>query len=80
MKKVNSTLAINPSNSECCNCGKGADWRSKTHDWVYGYFEGSGTISGCGIEWTHLTSHYTNFDGLHDTIKKMRPDLVWVEA
>lgn len=68
-------LVINPSESWCGACGKGANPRAKSHDVVMSY-GGMAGQPGCGVAWTHVTSDYQSIDGLlYERVQAMRPDL-----
>lgn len=64
-----TTLFIDTDRSYCGACNKNAD-PNETHH-VMEVMQGD----GCGAEFTELSSHYMDFEGLHRSIRKMRPDL-----
>lgn len=68
-----NTLIINRSDSQCSNCGKGANPNAKHHTEVLGYGPAS---EGCGQLFTHVTSNYY---GMRDVCEVMRPDLIWID-
>lgn len=71
-------LYINPSDSRCGACGQGANPNEKQHDTVFEYSPNTGR-PGCGAKYDAVSSHYVNFEGSYDGIKKMRPDLPFVD-
>lgn len=73
------TLFINPSNSKCGNCNKGATWREATHDTVLGYFpKGYDPGPGCGVRWVYVSTEYTGYAAV-EAAKDCRPDLEWID-
>jgi hypothetical protein len=69
-----TTLIINRSDTKCGNCGKGADPYAESHDVILGY-PPIGGGPGCGVRWAQVRSDYT---GMEDRCREMRPDLEWV--
>lgn len=73
------TLIINRSDSQCGDCGRSADPNETAHTTLLGYGPDNGK-PGCGSKWEKVTSDYGDFAGLYDSIKKMRPDLKFVDS
>lgn len=71
-----ATLYINRSDSQCGACGRNADPYEKRHDSIWAW---AGTLPGCHAEFTEVSSHYSDHDGLYDRIREMRPDLPFVD-
>ena len=69
------TLYINTSYSVCGACRLESLPRGRTHTDVAGY---DGRAEGCGAEWHFVSSDYIGPDYLFDSIRKMRPDLIFV--
>ena len=65
-------LFINRNDSVCGACGRPADPYELAHGQKLGYNPGP----GCGMWFTHVSSHYL---GTEELIKEMRPDLVWID-
>jgi hypothetical protein len=71
-------LIVNPSNSRCGNCGKGALPTESKHDTVLGYFPiGHDPGPGCGVRWVFIDSDYRPRSYAFDDT--FRPDLVRVD-
>jgi hypothetical protein len=68
------TLIIGTFGSTCGGCGRGADPYEPTHHTIRCYGPDNGA-EGCGAVWSKVTSNYSDSAGLHDRIRKMRPDL-----
>lgn len=64
-----STLFINRSDSRCGACNRNADPHEPGHHMVTMRGE------GCGVEYDAVSTDYFDFEGLHDRIREMRPDL-----
>ena len=69
-------LFIDRSTSSCGSCHKETLPDGKTHDVVSGY---AGGAAGCGVEWTHVSTHYAGDPGSEEGCREMRPDLVWMD-
>ena len=67
-------LIVDRSSSTCANCNQGATYEEKSHITRLGYQPGDG--KGCGIRWTKVSSNYPETE---EVIKKMRPDLEYVD-
>jgi hypothetical protein len=72
---VGPALIVSGSSTKCSVCGKGADYKEKTHRTVLGY--GSDLGEGCGVLWTHITTGYIG-GGIEDATRALRPDLIFV--
>jgi len=66
------TLIINRSDSRCGGCGASASPYEDAHVSRLGYTPGK----GCGEPWDSVSSDYF---GMDDSIKAMRPDLPWID-
>lgn len=67
-----ATLYINPSSSRCGKCNRNADPKETHHEML-------GMVgTGCGAEFTSVSSDYSDFEGLYDRVRAMRPDLEFV--
>lgn len=75
----NKVLVINRSDTVCGNCGKGATYQEKKHETILGYSKNYPSKDGCGVEWTHVTSHYVGVPGLYERIQELRPDLIFID-
>lgn len=72
-----ATLIIDPWNSVCGVCRKGATWREETHDTVLGYFAKDHVPEpGCGARWTHVGTSYGGGE-FEAAARECRPDLEW---
>ncbi len=72
-----ATLIINPWESDCNNCGWGANPDATTHNKLLPGYSTNAPTEGCGIEWTHVTSDYVGSIG--DAAGKYRPDLIFID-
>lgn len=67
-------LVINPSDSRCGVCGRGAAWDELSHHTVVEYLPTDDP--GCGVTWTHVSTLYTDYE---QAVRKCRPDLEWYD-
>lgn len=63
-------LYVNLHSSRCGACNQNADPDETFHD------NRDMRGEGCGRMFTHVSSDYSDFPGLHDRIRAMRPDLI----
>ena len=73
-----ATLYINKSESRCGACNKGADFYEESHITLTGWAAVNDRMKGCGAEFDSLSSDYSDWGGLYDELRLMRPDLPWV--
>lgn len=83
MEPERVVLYIDTTSSECGACGKPADPYEQAHVTRLGWTaanapEDSPLRKGCGATFTHLSTHYSNFDDLYEHVRQMRPDLEWI--
>lgn len=69
MSHMKLVLYIDRSSTECGVCRHSADPRETSHLTRLGL---GADRRGCGVRWTHVSSNYV---GMDDTVKEMRPDL-----
>lgn len=69
-------LVIGTWSSKCENCGMGCDPHEKSHQTVLSYSKELSEQPGCGISYTHVTTYYA---GAAEIVKRMRPDLVYID-
>jgi hypothetical protein len=70
-----AVLYINPGDSKCGVCDRGADPKELNHHTELGYYSGP-RRAGCQAIWTHLSTRYM---GVATAVaKSMRPDLEWI--
>ena len=68
-------LAVGPSASTCRACGRGASWRTETHEEIVEYGPDTGK-PGCGARWTHIVGTYWDPEGVTAArLRDLRPDL-----
>jgi hypothetical protein len=68
-------LIIDRVESMCDACGVNCDPHEKSHKTNLGWSPEVRAQPGCGAVYTQVTSNYI---GMDDVIKAMRPDLEWV--
>lgn len=79
--KKNRTLIIDRFSSTCGNCDRGCSPDEKQHDTNLGYGITDKTRKGCGVEWAFVTTaEYVPSKHLEDAVRKMRPDLIYIEG
>jgi hypothetical protein len=71
-----AVLIVDPYRSKCGECNRGADPYAESHEYILEYSDDNGK-AGCGAVWTHISSNYADLEGLHESVRKMRPDLEW---
>jgi hypothetical protein len=73
---VTAVLFIDSSSSYCGACGKMADPYQAQHRSVPPGPTSQPFKPGCGVQFTHVSSHYTGRD-IRAAALRMRPDLKW---
>lgn len=75
----NDVLVIGTTSSQCGNCSHGASPYETAHTTALpGYRKDTRHRKGCGIVWTKVAAG-TFYDGIEESIKRMRPDLEYIE-